>query len=116
MKTILNRYRVLIAVAGLAASFAASINAPAATYDLVCDWSNDNNPNGVWTYRAGSTVMAYDSAGANAVAVPGWVGPDGYLPVWFKPTGANYFDIDKCAVFVHSANDDSEGVANILWT
>jgi hypothetical protein len=117
MKKILTKCRASIAMAGWSATFAVSIcGSGAATYDLQCDWSNDTNPNGVWTYRAGSVVMAYDGAAANAVAVPGWVGLDGYLPVWFKYTGANYFDIHKCDVFVHSANDDSEGIANILWT
>jgi len=111
-KSILLLATVTILVAGISVPTLAS----AQTYDLNADWSDVSNPNGVWTYLAGSTVMAYDSAGANASGQPGWVGPGGYLPVWFKYTGADYFDIHTGDVFVHSANDDSDGIANILWT
>jgi len=89
-----------------------SHHAQAATqiYDLKTDWSDASNPNGVWTYRAGSVVMGY-SGGGNAAGAPGWVGSDDYLPVWFKSTWADHSDIHTGDVIVHSANNDSEGVA-----
>jgi hypothetical protein len=83
-------------------------------YDLNSEWSDFINPNGVWTYRAGATVMEFSSS-AGAVGVPGWVGPDGYLPVWFKYQGEDFYDFRTGEVYVHSANSDEEGVANIIW-
>ena len=32
-------------------------SAGATLYDLKADWSDANNPNGVWTYRQGATNL-----------------------------------------------------------
>jgi hypothetical protein len=101
-------------ISALAASLPVRPN-PTYVYDLATDWSDSNNPNNVWTYRAGSEVLSYDTFASNAAGVPGWVGPDGYLPIWFKYKGADYYDLRTGQIYVHSANFDEEGIANILW-
>jgi hypothetical protein len=111
MKTKLAALLTVLAVLTLGRSAAAQI------FDLNSDWSEISNPNGVWTYRAGDDLMTFDSPPiTNPGGIPAWVGPDGYLPIWFKYAGADYFDMHTGDVIAHSANDDAEGVFNILWT
>src|SRR5688500_12505218 len=92
-------------------------NAATQVYDLNADWSDTANPNGPWSYRAGPTIMhsQMDSPHVSP-GQPVWVGPGEYLPICLKYIGMDYYDIRKGSVYFHSANDDSEGIANILWT
>ena len=93
------------------------INAATQFYDLNDDWGDTQNPNGVWTYRAGEYIMHSQLNSPHTPSgQPVWMGQDGYLPIWFKYQGPNYFDIRTGEVYVHSANHDGEGIANILWT
>jgi hypothetical protein len=86
----------------------------AVTYSLNSDWSDTSNSNGVWTYRAGNTLMHQTAVNPHFIG-SAWIGPDNYLPVLFKAT-AQYLDIHVGDVIVHSADQAGSGVANILWT
>jgi hypothetical protein len=86
-------------------------------YDLKRDWNDTVNPNGVWTYRAGTTLL-HGQLGSPHTASdqPVWMGPDNYLPTWFKYIGSPVGDLQTGDVCVHSANYDEQGIANIVWT
>lgn len=92
----------------------AANSAQAVTYSLNSDWSDTFNSNGVWTYRAGNTLMHQVAVNPHFVGST-WIGPNDYLPVLFKAP-AQYLDIHVGDVVVHSADQASFGVANILWT
>ncbi len=104
--------------------------------DLNADWSNSNNPNaasfGTWSYRQGSSLLPevsnWNGAGTVAFTVtqPAWAPSNtagNFLPGEFKalsvPTNVPGIDWQVGDVVVHptdSANGDSNGPANFLWT
>ncbi|MBI4460549.1 MAG: hypothetical protein HY648_10895, partial [Acidobacteria bacterium] len=99
------------------------------SYDLVSDWSDSSNPNGVWAYREGSNplphVNAWESSfGSFSVPQPGWSESENgnnRLPFWFKSNGSETFTHDWQAgdVLVHTTdpgNGVGNGIANVTWT
>ena len=99
------------------------------TYDLKTQWSNTVNPNGVWTYRQGSTALPkvawwQRNLGGFATAQPGWAkSEDGNnrIPFWFKSSATPTFAHDWLAgdIVVHttdSGNGVGNGPANVIWT
>src|SRR5215471_4363381 len=70
----------------------------ATIYDLKTDWSDTNNPNGVWGYRQGSTLLPHNndisvccggpSSGITAAWAPSPFSGD-FLPWWARATGNN---------------------------
>jgi len=92
----------------------AATSVQAVTYSLNSDWSDTSNPNGVWTYRAGNSLLHQTAANPHFTG-SAWIGPNNYLPVLFRAT-TPYMDIQTGDIIVHSADDASYGVSNILWT
>ncbi|MAE61691.1 MAG: hypothetical protein CMJ49_10095 [Planctomycetaceae bacterium] len=92
-------------------------------YDLTADWSNVNNPNGVWSYNEGANPLPFlpnwgsgigVSWGRNQERTNPWV------PVWYMSTGAETFgnDIQAGDVVVHTTDNSGsgQGPANVTWT
>jgi hypothetical protein len=102
-----------------------ALRANTLTYDLGGNWSNSNNPNGVWSYRAGSTnlplIPNFSFAGSLPLGGPAWAPSNNggnFLPAWFQAV-QNSFNWQVGDIVVHStdqANGVGQGVANILWT
>lgn len=93
--------------------------ASAASHDLAADWSDASNPNGVWSYRSGSTVLAgvADWTPLTEPTVqPAWA-PGQSIPAWFRSVADNPEGMDFLTgdVVVHSAGV-AEFSANVLWT
>ena len=61
----------------------------ATIYDLKTNWSDTNNPNGVWAYRQGTTILSHQTdigtvcCGTNSGIIGGWSqgGPRGSIPI-----------------------------------
>ncbi len=98
--------------------------------DLNLDWSDSSNPNttsfGTWSYRQGSSLLPeipnWNSAGFT-VPQPAWAPSNNagdILPAEFKatsvPTGMDWQVGDIIVHTTDSANGDSNGPANFLWT
>ena len=92
-------------------------------YDLKADWSDTNNPNGVWAYRQSASILPHNDvsvccAGLTGAWAPGSVAGN-FLPLWAKATGNNYGflagDIIVHSVDVSNGNP-SLGEANVIWT
>ena len=86
--------------------------AQASTWDLTNDWQPNNNPNGVWSYRAGNVDLPWiPSSGAYEPSTT----PGNFLPIFLKGDGINI----PANVYIHpwdGANGGSNGMANALWT
>jgi hypothetical protein len=96
-------------------------------FDLTADWSNDSNPNGVWSYNEGNNPLPHVDDWQSAF--PGW-GQEGWaesengnnrLPFWFQSNGAEPFTHDYLAgdIVVHTTdptNGVGNGLANVTWT
>src|SRR5439155_7381652 len=82
----------------------------AAVFNLASDWSTINNPNGAWSYRAGtSNLPAQSSSSLDSWATPqpGWApAPGASLPFEFKSNGTENFVHDWLAgdVVTHANN------------
>jgi hypothetical protein len=124
----------------LAALLPACSASAAPIYDLASDWSDTNNPNSVWQYRAGGAPIAthFSNWGPGLVTTftapqPAWVaaasGPNS-VPAWFKSNGAVVhvpntttpdptYDAPSGRVLAHT-NDPFTGndvaASNVLWT
>ena len=93
--------------------------AAAASHDLTADWSDASNPNGAWSYRSGSTVLAAVADWTlltEPTVQPAWA-PGQSIPAWLKsvadsPKGMDFLSGD---VVVHSAGV-GDLAANVLWT
>lgn len=103
--------------------------AQAGVYDLESQWSDAANPNGVWTYRAGSVVVPHVSSWQSTIggwnsAQPGWAFSENgneRVPFFFKSNGSENFvhDFQANDTVVHTTDLGSGGVngnANYLWT
>ncbi|CAN5415013.1 hypothetical protein BH09PLA1_BH09PLA1_19820 [soil metagenome] len=102
--------------------------AQAVTYNLTSEFSDANNPNGVWSYRRGTTLLPHNNnAGANAinaVATNGfWGDSSDYNSTVFRTTGpgsaaSGYNDNDFLAgdVVAHSTNPSGSSDINVTWT
>lgn len=113
----------------LLAMVAAFGSAYGAVYDLNSDWSDSANPNGVWSYRQGTSLLPHvddwqHTFGGWNTPQPGWSeSEDGNnrLPFIFKSNGSENFVHDFLAgdVLMHStdgANGVGNGRGNIAWT
>lgn len=136
-------FRSAVRVALAALLSICSVSASAGTiYDLKTDWSDANNPNGVWTLRDGNNIIPYmadysifrqfDSAYSpptGPIAQPAFaynVVAGDHIPVWFKaavtPNGDAYNTYDWRAgdIIVHTTDSfnspPERGEANVLWT
>jgi hypothetical protein len=97
-------------------------------YDLKNDWSDTQNPNGVWQYRAGTKnlVHAADWTGALlGYTQPVWTttatpGPGEFLPAIFKAVSTRLGDDYSVGDIVMHSNSPGNGndidVANVAWT
>ena len=130
--TVLNRSFMLFLCA-----FVFSAAAHAQTYDLAADWSDVNNPNGVWAlYKAPGQLFTINQADwyGNETNQPAWAdatGPDPFppnplAPMWAKAIGdvgtlsQNIYDgfVDAGTVIMHSAEAFRTGTdfSSVVWT
>lgn len=101
--------------------------------DLVSDWSDETNPNGVWSYNEGTNPLPAvewwqrdlgRDLGGWDTAQPAWAEAEdasNRLPVWFRSNGSETFTVDWLAgdVVMHSTdrgNGVGNGVGNVTWT
>ncbi len=105
--------------AALGAFYLSAAAANATTYDLKSDWSNTNNPNGVWTYLAGTEVLpslngadwggyGFGPGFANSASM-GY----GFAPVIFQYNGSAPQSVDASAgdIVAHTQTNDSNAGA-----
>ncbi len=91
------------------------------TWDLAQEWSDAQNPNGVWSYDHGggpiTNHVACIEPGEFPTCQPAWAQcPSGHLcvPYWFKTAGANVHDLPVAHVGMHGSKDPEE--ARAVWT
>ena len=98
--------------------------AGATLYDLKTDWSDTTNPNGVWTYRQGTTVLPlqtnFYTTGQSAWAEANFPS-QGHVPVWVKAAVDNALGANVMAgdIMVHPTSSTSSlplGQGNVIWT
>lgn len=119
---LMNSFRLLLALMVLLMgnrSFALDV----AVFDLRNDWSTNSNPNGVWTYRAGSEILpAYSWGDSFPYFQPSWQNNSpGSVPAWiFSTTNpVSGCDWQQGDVVVHTQDNNfgsGNGQANVLWT
>lgn len=109
-------------VAAAAWTMAVATPASATVYSLAGDWSNTNNANGVWTYRAGTATLpsVADWYGVGPAWAPGVAGGH-FLPVIFQATangnpGLDWKIGDIVTHTTDEANGGGMGLSNILFT
>ena len=102
MKTTTMKTKHILIISILALS---GIPAMAATYDLAADWSDINNPNGVWSLTEGTTILP-----SNFGWVAGGIPPTQHIwgfpassspvthPIWFKAATAYSDSITQIAI------------------
>ena len=70
----------------LAACLLGAAPAHAVIYDLTSDWSNINNPNGVWSLHAGDDLLPFQQAWSNGQGA--WADAPaqdlGHVPAWLQ--------------------------------
>jgi len=96
---------------------------------LNADWSDTENPTGLWSYRAGGAALPSVESwqrdlGGWTRPQPGWAeseSENNRLPFWYRSNGYETFAVDyrRCDVVVHT-QDDGNGVGNgnaaLVWT
>lgn len=103
-----------------------SVANSATVWDLQSDWSDQNNPNGPWSYNQGSAPLPLvpSFTWAPIPGQPAWApsnNPGDFLPVWLKArtAGPGGFDFLAGDVLVHTTdgfNGARSGLANVTWT
>jgi hypothetical protein len=100
------------------------------THDLEFDWSNVQNPNGVWSYNhSGGGLIAANwpnwaawNGWGNGSGIPAWA-PDptlfgyGYAPAWFQvalPPPSPFYDMPIGSIV--GANTDGNVGVEVTWT
>jgi hypothetical protein len=101
-------------------------------YDLASDWSDTSNPNSVWQYRHGDTVITnheacWDFADFQSPQ-PAWadaasLGEPGFIPAWFRSVttipGDPTYDVPIGRVATHTTDPyagDDAALSNVVWT
>jgi hypothetical protein len=97
--------------------------------NVVADWSNVSNPNGVWSYNAGDEPLPFveewrRNLGSFGYPQPGWAQSEDTntrIPFFYQSNGTETFenDIERCDVVIHSQDDNvgvGNGPANLVWT
>ncbi len=123
-------------VTGISLSFVASTafvdEVNAQSWDLVCDFSDAANPNGVWSYNAGSSPIMvhqddWDPTSCLSIAQPAWAEAGsgyGHIPAWMKIVTNDTktcwpADVEIGDVIVHAnskGNGNDVDLANVTWT
>lgn len=89
--------------------------ASATSYDLTADWSDESNPNGLWSYNWNNVPLPSVYRDSDPWDVPqiSW----GDLPGWFRSNGTEQFEHDWLLgdVITHTPYS-SEGYSDIDWT
>ena len=85
----------------------------AQSFDLKTDWSDASNPNGVWRYRQGTTVLSSSTWAFDFTAQPAWLG--GTPAVWLKTQSTAGFDVVVGDVVTHTATNTNP-LTNTVWT
>ncbi len=104
--------------------------APALSFSLKGDWSDDANPNGTWTYREGTNALPSSASWLNTSGMftgtqPAWAraaSGNTLAPAWFKLSAAlaspTSFDLktdDVAALTTDATNGVGAGNANVAW-
>jgi hypothetical protein len=112
------------ALAAACAICASNPSKAATSYDLRTDWSDNSNPNGVWSYRAGNVVLPHVANWTlDTFSSPqgGW-GNGESIPFWFRSSAtplSTAHDWQLGDVVVHTQDNNNglgNGPANVVWT
>ncbi|HKA01339.1 MAG TPA: hypothetical protein VKE70_32720, partial [Candidatus Solibacter sp.] len=107
---------------------AGKLEAATTNYDLTTDWSDTNNPNGVWRLLTGNVLLPHQSSFAgcfnNTPGITGGWAPGNVvgncIPAFFKATGTgfnnDYFAGDLLVHSVDGNNGSGHGQAFVTWT
>jgi hypothetical protein len=83
------------------------------TYDLRNDWSDTANPNGVWSYRQGTTPLTSGTWAFDFTSQPAWLGTN--PASLFRTQSTAGFDVQVGDIVLHSANAEAP-LVNVAWT
>lgn len=97
---------------------------PTTIYNANADWSDDQNPNGVWTYTGDSgAVLTTNQADWDPARTffsgQQWAWADstlpnpGHVPMWFKQSGASALDVP--GVGMHGSEGSTVAWVGIVW-
>lgn len=92
-------------------------------YDIAADWSDDQNPNGVWTYAGNNGVLlgmnhfdwdvqGFFFAGQRAWANAAIPNPN-HVPMWFKASGPSALDVP--GVGMHGSEGAIDAWVGVIW-
>lgn len=113
----MNFHRKVAAVVAALGSMAA-----AQTSNVAADWIEGPNPNGAWSFREGSNLLAHVNnwAGSGQGAYANAAGGSGHIPACVKQVGIwSGSDTQPGDVQIHcrdSSNGGSNGEGSIRWT
>jgi hypothetical protein len=122
------KYRITLALGALFLLGMSSEAAGELIWNLAADWSDTNNPNGVWSYNHGTLPISthHGDWPHFAFVQPAWSEQPfpafGHIPAWFKATGTpgGPFDWQSGDVIVHGSDPFSgprpNDPANVTWT
>jgi len=92
-------------------------------YDLVADWSDERNPNGVWTYTGNNGVVLttslkeWDPRGFMFSGQRAWANAVlpklNHVPMWFKATEPSIIDVP--GVGVHGSEGSTDAWVGLTW-
>ena len=94
---------------------------PAYVYDLANQWSDESNPNGVWSYSSdpgGPITTHWDDWDLPRIhfrsTQPAWAAAQaqGHVPMWARSLGDSLLDWPEDRVGIHG----SDGSAGVTWT
>ena len=107
---------VVTAIAGTV--IGGSFSANATTYDVKSDWSDTNNPNGPWTYLAGTTVLPELTGDWGGYGFGSGFGQSismgaGFAPVIFQYNGSAPTQVDAASgdIVAHTQTNDGNAGA-----
>lgn len=92
-------------------------------YDVAADWSDEQNPNGVWTYTGNNgavlsvSLEEWDPHGSIFSGQRGWANatlPEpNHVPMWFKASEPSLLDVP--GVGVHGSEGSIDAWVGIVW-
>ena len=92
-------------------------------YDVAVDWSDEQNPNGVWTYTGNNGVVlstnleewdpeGYVFTGQRAWANATLPSPN-HVPMWFKASDPSLVDVP--AIGMHGSEGSIDAWVGVVW-
>lgn len=105
--------RITVLLVSLTSLFICDSAVQGQNYNLGSDWSDVSNPNGVWGYRQGTTLLSSGTWSFDFTPQTAWLG--GIPAVWLKAQSTAGFDVAVGDVVTHTATTTNP-LTNIVWT